>query len=221
MTEKPILIVDDHPLFRDALKVAIESLALERTLLTASNLKEAQAVLDGGEISLILLDIHLEDCDGFQGLVTLRQLAPKTPILMCSAMEEEDVILRALDLGAAGFIPKSAPLKDICDGVKTVLGGEIYAPTLQNASPSVGLATDSAEKRLQTLTPAQTRVLAGVAEGLLNKQIAHDMGISEATVKAHMTAIFRKLGVTNRTQVVLLAKSLSVANPAVSQTLAS
>lgn len=214
MSHAPILIVDDHPLFRDALKVAVESLGLERDLVTASSLKEAQDAVSQGSISLALLDIHLDDCDGFKGLLSLKQLAPDTPILICSASDEQGVVGRALGLGAAGFLPKSASLSEICDGIKAVMHGEVYAPHGYDPSDDSASDADSTEKKLQSLTPAQMRVLAGVADGLLNKQIAFDMGISEATVKAHMTAIFRKLGVTNRTQVVLLAQNLAVANPA-------
>lgn len=208
----PTLIVDDHPLFRDALKMALASTQVEGSILEAGSLAEAAEILAAGPVALVLLDLHLDDCDGFKGLMAIRKGHPDTPVILCSASEDHAVVRQAIRLGAAGFIPKSEPLDQIVGAISQVLAGEVWVPS------SAALQADDSDKadadaKLSQLTPAQMRVLDGVVEGRLNKQIAYDMSISEATVKAHMTAIFRKLGVTNRTQVVLMAQSLKVADP--------
>jgi DNA-binding NarL/FixJ family response regulator len=208
---KSLLVVDDHPLFRAALKQAARLAAPDYELVEAASLGEAKAKLrDGLEPALITLDLRMSDSDGLIGLLTLKAEAPALPVIVVSADDSQETASRAMACGAAGYITKSAPLNEIVAAIKAVLVGEKWAPNAASLNDP-----DEASKRLLSLTPAQMRVLMGISDGLLNKQIAYDMGISEATVKAHVTAVFRKLDVFNRTQAVLAAKSILLAqNPA-------
>lgn len=198
------LIVDDHPLFRDALETAL-SLAsgATATAVHAGSLKEALEQADGEPFHLVLLDLNLSDAHGFDGFARLQSEGLSCPIVVVSATESGSVFQQARTLGAAGYLPKSLGLEDLAAALATVLdGGQWFPETTQDPA-------DNAQNvdRVATLTPAQQRVITGLSDGLLNKQIAYEMGISEATVKAHMTAIFRKLGANNRTQALLIYKS--------------
>lgn len=197
-----ILTIDDHPLFRSALKIAIGRAAPETEAVEAASLAEARAVLAArGKPLLALLDLRLPDAEGFGGLIELKVALENAPVAMVSGDESPGVIRAALRLGAAGFIPKSSSLDEIVEAVTCLIAGMSWAPDVEDAPEE-----NNAAERLASLTAAQQRVLVGLQKGLLNKQIAYDSGISEATVKAHMTAIFRKLGVHSRTQAVLAAK---------------
>lgn len=206
-----ILVADDHPLFREALKGAVSR------LLPGANLVEsdsADALFASAEAhpdaDLVLLDLNMPGAHGFSALVHLRAVQPQLPVIVVSAREEARVVRRALDHGAAGFIPKSSDPGTIRDAIAAVLDGGQWVPP--QAEHAEGLAPEEAQvaARLQELTPQQFRVLGMLGSGLLNKQIAHALGVSEATVKAHMTAILRKLGASNRTQAVLMAGRLAV-----------
>lgn len=201
MAQTPlVLIVDDHPLFRDALETALERAYPDGAqAVHAGSLEAALGCLDAEPADLILLDLNLGDASGFEGLSRLKAGAPETPVYVVSATETPTAYGRARALGAAGYLPKSLPLEDLSAALATALDGGQWFPEPEDGSG----AHDSAE-RIASLTPAQRRVLAGLSDGLLNKQIAYEMGISEATVKAHMTAIFRKLGANNRTQALLI-----------------
>ncbi|MEO1642921.1 MAG: response regulator transcription factor [Pseudomonadota bacterium] len=199
------LIVDDHPLFRDALETALrEAFTDEAETTHAKDLASATDALSEQAHDLVLLDLNLPDVDGFDGLTNLKAKFQDTPIVIVSATESAEAFDRAQLLGAAGYMPKSLGLEDMAAVMVTVVDGGTWFP------PSNGAKTDSDKSelaaRVASLTPAQQRVLAGLSDGLLNKQIAYDMGISIATVKAHMTAIFRKLGANNRTQALLIYK---------------
>ncbi|MCR9270215.1 MAG: response regulator transcription factor [Hyphomonadaceae bacterium] len=203
-TAPKALIVDDHPLFRDALETAL-SLASGATALAvhAGSIKEALDQTDGNEFNLILLDLNLVDASGFDGLARLQSSGLTCPIVVVSASESDSIFQQAQTLGAAGYLPKSLGLQDLAAALATVLdGGQWFPETTSGATDD----TDNTN-RVASLTPAQRRVITGLSDGLLNKQIAYEMGISEATVKAHMTAIFRKLGANNRTQALLIYKS--------------
>jgi len=201
-----ILIVDDHPLFREALVSAISQATGDTAeTLSCGTLDDAQAQLADRSADLILLDLTLGDTSGFDGIIRLNAQAPDIPVAIVSATETEDAFRRARSLGACGFLPKSLPLQSLRDALDRLLSGDDWFPESQSASSQ----TDASAERIASLTPAQRRVLDGVSDGLLNKQIAFEMGISEATVKAHMTAIFRKLGVHNRTQALLALKAAS------------
>jgi len=196
-----ILTVDDHPLFRSALKIAISRACPEADVVEAGSLDEARKALSSrGRPLLALLDLRLPDSDGFGGLIEMRELLTGAPIAMVSGDESPANVAMALKLGAAGFIPKSTSLEGMIDAITHLVAGMIWAPEVDASD------VDEDADRIASLTVAQQRVLIGLQKGLLNKQIAFDSGISEATVKAHMTAIFRKLGVQSRTQAVLAAR---------------
>jgi DNA-binding NarL/FixJ family response regulator len=203
-----IIIADDHPLFRSALAHAVGKVWPEAAIIEASSAAEARAALEAGAAEALLLDLHMADSTGLSVLMDLRQDYPALPIVIVSASEEPRVAAAAAQLGAAGFIPKSASLDAMREGLAAVQGGDGWFP----ASSAAGEDDDLA--RIASLTPAQRRILGAIRQGLLNKQIAYELAISEATVKAHITAILRKLGVNSRTQAVLLAAKLDVDQPA-------
>lgn len=202
------VIADDHPLFRGALKQAIAGLADVSSVLEAGNFESVKAILAANEdIDIVLLDLSMPGASGLSGLISLRGIHATVPVVIISAHDDPETIRRALELGASGFISKSASMDEIRQAVESVLSGEISSP----ADIDLGVERDpeisDLIRRLQSLTPQQTRVLGMLAEGLLNKQIAYELGVSEATIKAHVSAILQKLGVDSRTQaVILLAK---------------
>lgn len=206
MAGKPVIIADDHPLYRAALRRAVEGAASGRKIIEASSLAEARAAVEQSVPGLLCLDLHMEDSDGFAGLLATRQDFPALPIAIISGSEDRSVARRARDFGAAAFIPKSLDVAEIRAAIAAVLDGDTWFP--DNTSADGDAAEDALTERLATLTPAQLKVLLFVQKGLLNKQIAYEMSISEATVKAHMTAIMRKLNVQTRTQAVLAAGAL-------------
>ena len=207
-----LLIADDHPLFRDALKRAVLQALPDATLREADGVTSLHAVVDAHpDLELLLLDLHMPGAIGFSALVHIRGQHPGLPIIVVSAHEEATIIRRAIAHGASGYIPKSASVETIVDAVRKVLDGDLWLPASASLTDSVLKADEAgAAARVAVLTPQQFRVFNMIAEGLLNKQIAYDLGVSEATVKAHMTAIMRKLGVSNRTQVALLASHLAI-----------
>lgn len=206
-----ILIADDHPLFREALRGAVARQLPAARLVEADSVPGLFALAERHpDADLLLLDLNMPGAQGFSALVHLRALLPQLPIVIVSAREEPSVMRRAMDHGAAGFIPKSADAARIAEAIGAVLEGGTWAPPA--AARASGIDGDEARvaQALRELTPAQFRVLGMVGTGLLNKQIAHELDVSEATVKAHLTAVMRKLGVGNRTQAVLLAGKLAV-----------
>lgn len=211
MSEGPrVLIVDDHPLFRDALAVALRGAYPSAEPMFAGSLAEALSRLDALPCDLVLLDLNLGDTHDFEGLTRLKTRRPGLPIVVVSATDAPHAVQTARDLGASGYLPKSLSLEDLSAALATTLDGGEWFPEL----PGVTGTDISAARRIASLTPAQRRVLDGLANGLLNKQIAHEMDISVATVKAHMTAIFRKLGVLNRTQALLIyQEAVSAGDP--------
>jgi len=200
-----VIIADDHPLFRSALAHAVGKVWPDAAIIEASSAAEARAALAGGAEAL-LLDLHMADSTGLSVLMDLRQDYPALPIVIVSASEEPRVAAAAAQLGAAGFIPKSASLDAMREGLAAVRDGDGWFP-------ATSAEQDDDLARIASLTPAQRRILAAIRQGLLNKQIAFELTISEATVKAHITAILRKLGVNSRTQAVLLAAKLDVDQP--------
>lgn len=202
----PIIIADDHPLFRTALSHAVAKVWSGIEVVEASTAASARAELGEGAEAL-LLDLHMEDSQGLSVLMDLRQDYPALPIAIVSASEEPRVYAAAQQLGAAAFIPKSASLDEMRDALTAVRDGD-------NWFPENDTEEDDDLTRMASLTPAQRRILSAIKQGLLNKQIAYELDISEATVKAHITAIFRKLGVVSRTQAALIAAKLDVEQPA-------
>ncbi|WP_417472100.1 response regulator transcription factor [Luteimonas mephitis] len=206
-----ILVADDHPLFREALRGAVQRVLPDVQLREAEDVDALYALVDAEpDADLLLLDLNMPGAQGFSALVHLRALHPQLPIVMVSAREEPAVMRRALDHGAMGFIPKSADAATLGEAITRVLDGDRWAPAAAHAAPAASADEHDAAQRLQGLTPQQFRVLQMLGEGLLNKQIGYELGVSEATIKAHMTAILRKLGASNRTQAVLIAGRLAL-----------
>jgi DNA-binding NarL/FixJ family response regulator len=206
-----ILVADDHPLFREALRGAVQRVLPDVQLREAEDVDALYALVDAEpDADLLLLDLNMPGAQGFSALVHLRALHPQLPIVMVSAREEPTVMRRALDHGAMGFIPKSADAATLGQAITRVLDGDRWVPATALAAPAATAAEHDAAQRLQGLTPQQFRVLQMLGEGLLNKQIGYELGVSEATIKAHMTAILRKLGASNRTQAVLIAGRLAL-----------
>ncbi|WP_166840238.1 LuxR C-terminal-related transcriptional regulator [Rheinheimera pleomorphica] len=214
-----LIVADDHPLFRNALINAISStFATKATIETDSFDSTCEALEQHPDTDLLLLDLHMPGNCGFLGLIQLRKTHPTLPIVVISASEELDVIRRVMAFGASAYVPKSANPADISAALNAVMAGELWVPqgikkqVLEQHSNEAEDDLDLAAKVAQ-LTAQQYKVLYYLTEGWLNKQIAYDLHISEATVKAHITAIFRKLGVTNRTQVVIQAQRLTLEPP--------
>ncbi len=210
MAAHEILIADDHPLFRSALHQALTlGLGSGVRLVEAASIAELENRLaEKGDWDLVLLDLNMPGAYGFSGLVLLRGQYPQVPVVMISAQEEAAVVARSREFGASGFIPKSSPLEVIQHAVRAVLDGDEWWPVQSDTAVSVSAEAKAASAGLASLTPQQFRVLTMVCEGLLNKQIAYELSVSEATVKAHVTAIFRKLGVRTRTQAALLLQQM-------------
>jgi DNA-binding NarL/FixJ family response regulator len=210
-----IVIADDHPLVRDAVKQAIAKDLSDAVIREAASLGDVeQSIADSGSPDLVLLDLHMPGMQGFTGLVYLRSRFPDVPVAMISASAEPRIMRRAIDYGACGFIPKSAPMEDIRTAVREILAGNDWLPAEAGGAPDTADEDAQLSSRLAALTPQQLRVLGMLSEGMLNKQIAFDLEISEATVKSHVSAILQKLDVNSRTQAVILASRLNVEDPA-------
>jgi len=207
-----IIIADDHPLFRGALKQAIQGVADEIVIIEAGDFDAARtAAQDNPETDLMLLDLAMPGVSGFAGLTSLRSAFPALPVIIVSATDDRSTIRRALDLGASGFISKSCGLDDIRAGIQAVLEGDIWVPKGETSQSEEDAARSDILDRLRTLTPQQHRVLSMLGEGLLNKQISYELGFSEATIKAHVSAILLKLNVDSRTQAVIKLGRLNMA----------
>jgi DNA-binding NarL/FixJ family response regulator len=206
-----ILVADDHPLFREALRGAVVRVIPDARLHEAENAEGLYAMADAHpDADLLLLDLNMPGAQGFSALVHLRGLHPQLPVVMVSAREEPAVIRRALDHGAMGFIPKSSNAETLGTALRRVLDGDRWVPDSADSAPRTGPDEQDVAARVRELTPQQFRVLQMLGSGKLNKQIGYELGVSEATIKAHMSAILRKLGASNRTQAVLMAGKLSV-----------
>ncbi len=199
-----ILVADDHPLFRQALTLAVMQVLPQARIVEAGSLdRAAAAVREGGDLALILLDLNMPGAVGYSGVALLHAEAPDVPILVISGADRAAAFGQVARFGAVGFVGKDAPLEQIEAAIAAALAGERMTPDLQPHD-------DDMATRVASLTPTQLRVLLGVLAGRLNKQIAHDLGIAEATVKVHMTALLRKLDVGNRTQAAVAARALGL-----------
>lgn len=204
---KKIIIADDHPLFRDALHQSIQQSFGETQVFDADSFSSLQRVIRAhDDADLILLDLHMPGAVGFSALNFLGLQCPQIPVTMISASEDVETVARAMEFGAAGFIPKSSPIAVIVEAIERVLAGDEWLPKgmAEQMSDLQREHTDFAQ-RLAALTPKQFRILMMLTDGRLNKQIADEVCVSEATIKAHLTEIFKKLGVNNRTQAATLA----------------
>lgn len=210
--EAPFLIIaDDHPLVRGAIRQAVFTAFPASRFVEAESLVQIEAALAAADElpDLLLLDLYMPGVEGFSGLVYLRSAFPELPIAVISAREDPTIMRMAIQHGALGFVPKSASIDLIREAIGRMLEGEVWAPIEALEEAPLGAGPDRIVlEKLAKLTPQQIRVLAMLGEGMLNKQIAHELGISEATVKAHVSAILAKLGVDNRTQAVILAAPL-------------
>lgn len=208
-----IIIADDHPLCRGALHQTVKNLYPTAQISEASTLEHLiEQISFGPNIDLILLDLSMPGVRGFSGLLYLRSQHPNIPVAICSATEDSTTIRRALDFGASGFIPKSARLDTMAMAVHAIMGGEVWIP--DDVDLDVIDKDEEMIKRMSSLTPQQMRVLMMVSEGLLNKQIAYRLSVSEATIKAHVSAILQKLNVESRTQAVIIANRVGVVQAA-------
>jgi DNA-binding NarL/FixJ family response regulator len=204
MSGYSFIIVDDHPLFRGALSQALGDAFADAEVLEAGSLDElTDQLASAGEIDLILLDLAMPGVHGVSGLLYLRSQHPETPVAVVSASDDPGTIRQCLDCGASGFIPKSQPVDCIRDAIRKILQGEVWLPADVDLATVPAGETAELVSRVSTLTPQQVRVLMMLGEGLLNKQIAFKLGVSEATIKAHVSAILQKLGVDSRTQAVI------------------
>ncbi|MCM2337444.1 MAG: response regulator transcription factor [Lysobacter sp.] len=213
-----LLIADDHPLFRAALRQAATDAVPDTTVAEADSLDGVLSALDTDPgIDLVLLDLHMPGNHGLAGLAAVRAQHPEVAVVVVSANDDPRVVRRALDHGAAGYLPKSSGLEELRDAVRAVLACEQWLPGSLRAAvartQSSSTDTDLAA-RLASLSPQQFRVLTFVAQGLLNKQIADRLDVQERTVKAHLSAIFERLGVRNRTQAGVILRELELSDPA-------
>lgn len=208
-----ILIADDHPLFRMALKQAVMQAFPKATVVEAENIDNLERLTESGaQFAFILLDLHMPGAHGFSGLIFMRERYRTVPLIVVSASEEPTIIHKTMEYGANGFIPKSATIDTIVKAIEKICAGEKWLPAhvMPQTNPLLKQEDHDLAKSIAALTPQQFRVLGMLAEGQLNKQIAFDLNVSEATIKAHMTAIFRKLGVRNRTQAVIKLQELEI-----------
>ena len=204
------VIADDHPLFRGALIQALAGMAQGGQILEAGDFEGVKSLMsENHDIDIVLLDLTMPGASGLSGLVALRGIDSAIPIIVVSAHDDPTTIRRSLDLGASGFISKSASMDQIRSAVQAVMDGGVAVPDGLDLGEEGDPEISDLIARLQTLTPQQTRVLGMLAEGLLNKQIAYELTVSEATIKAHVSAILQKLGVDSRTQAVIKLSRIS------------
>lgn len=210
-----LLIADDHPLYRDAIRGALTSNFEQLTLLEAADLDTTVEMLHHNkQIDLLLLDLHMPGSGDLFGLIHIRKIFPDLPVAVVSGLEDVDIISKVINVGAMGFVPKTTSAAQISQAVNVMLEGDIWLPE-SYAANDVELDTEFTELavKVASLTPAQYKVLCYMRDGLLNKQIGYNLDIATATVKAHVTGIFKKLHINNRTQAVLIASHLQLAPP--------
>ena len=203
------MIADDHPLFRGALREAVTGLFEGVDIAEAGTFNEVAELLErGSDVDLVLLDLTMPGVRGFSGLMYLRAQYPSVPVIVVSANDDPAAIRRCMEFGASGFIPKTLGVEAIRTAISRILGGGVWTPPDVDLTAGSDAETAELMARMTTLTPQQVRVLMMLSEGLLNKQIAYQLGVSEATVKAHVSAILQKLGVESRTQAVIAAAKI-------------
>ncbi|MDH6257027.1 DNA-binding NarL/FixJ family response regulator [Bradyrhizobium sp. BR13661] len=205
-----LVIADDHPLFRDALRQAVAGVLSTAKIDEAGSFEDLTKLLEQtSDVDLVLLDLSMPGISGFSGLIYLRAQYPAIPVVIVSASDDSATIRRSLDFGASGFIPKRFGVETLRDAILKVMEGDVWVPADTDLSAAADPDMTKLRDRLVTLTPQQVRVLMMLSEGLLNKQIAYELGVSEATIKAHVSAILQKLGVESRTQAVIAAAKIA------------
>ena len=208
-TNYRLVIADDHPLFRGALREAVAGMLERVDIAEAGTFDEVVGLLDrAGDVDLILLDLKMPGVRGFSGLMYMRAQYPSVPVVVVSANDDPSAIRHCMEFGASGFIPKTLSVEAMRGAIRRVLDGGVWTPPDIDLSSGSDAETAELMARMATLTPQQVRVLMMLSEGLLNKQIAYQLGVSEATVKAHVSAILQKLGVESRTQAVIAAAKI-------------
>ena len=210
-----ILIADDHPLFRAALKQVIATAYPGTTVLEAADIPAVQQVLPRRPaVDLVLLDLHMPGAHGFSALSFITGNYPSCAVIVVSANTHPETLRRAIDYGARGFLAKSADVEEMTHTISEVLRGQTVIPSAANgAHRGADIKSLDVAESVARLTPQQFRVVSMLVEGLLNKQIAYELDVTEATIKAHMTEIFKKLGVHSRTQAVLALNTLALESP--------
>lgn len=209
-----LLIADDHPLYRDALRGALSVSLQDLKLLEAEDLPSTIKVLEETDIDLLLLDLHMPGSNDLFGLLHILKLYPDLPVAVVSGTEDANIISKIVGVGALGFIPKTASSDEIATAIQTILDGDVWLPEgISDKIEEVDEEFSKLADSVASLTPSQYKVLCYMRDGLLNKQIGYNLDIAEATVKAHVTAIFHKLGINNRTQAVLIASQLELEPP--------
>lgn len=210
-----LLIADDHPLYRDALKGALKLKYADMDIVETGDLNSTVEALQHTEFDLLMLDLHMPGSSDLFGFLHIQKQFPDLPIAVVSGTEDAALISKIVGLGAMGFIPKTASADEINDALDTMLEGDIWLPeSVRLKIQDVDENFSKLAENVASLTPSQYKVLCYMRDGLLNKQIGYNLDIAEATVKAHVTAIFRKLGINNRTQAVLIASELQLEPPA-------
>ncbi|TDO98707.1 response regulator transcription factor [Marinomonas balearica] len=205
-----LAIADDHPLFRSALTGALKQQFNDVTIHESDDLDSTIEILQQNlELDLLLLDLNMPGCGKLYGLMRIRTDFPDVPVAVISGSEDNKIISTVVESGALGFIPKTCEPLEYASAIHSILDGDVWIPdnvVLEDQKNS----NLEMQRKVAELTPQQFKVLCYLHEGMLNKQIAYELNISEATIKAHITAIFRKLGVNNRTQAVLIASELEL-----------
>jgi DNA-binding NarL/FixJ family response regulator len=209
-TSTHLIIADDHPLFRDALRQAVAGVMDTAKVDEAGSFEDLTALLErDSDVDMVLLDLSMPGISGFSGLIYLRAQYPAIPVVIVSASDDVGTIRKSLDFGASGFIPKRFGVEALRAAIMKVMDGDVWVPPDIDLSAAADPDMARLRDRLVTLTPQQVRVLMMLSEGLLNKQIAYELGVSEATIKAHVSAILQKLGVESRTQAVIAAAKIA------------
>ncbi len=211
--QKKIIIAEDHPLFRSALRFALRDIVDDVQLSEADSIDVLQRIMEKREkADLILLDLNMPGAHGFSGLHFIKGQYPECPVVVISSHEDTDTMVKAMHIGAVAYIPKSSQPEILKEALATVIKGNQWftSATKEAFQSQLKSKANKTEVGIAALTPQQFRILGMIGEGLLNKQIGYELGISEATVKAHVTAIFKKLGVRNRTQAVIVLKELEI-----------
>lgn len=212
MSTYRILIADDHPLYRNAMRNVVADALGEVEILECEDIRSALGLLEDPGVDLVLLDLTMPDADGVDGLSRLREAGPATPIIVCSAQDDPALVRDCFKLGVSGYLPKSSGMEVTRHALQLVRGGGVYVPSEALAETAAkpeeeGASSDDGhEPATGDLTPRQRTVLSLLERGLSNKAIAREMGIGEITVKAHVSAILRKLGVENRLQAIIAVR---------------
>jgi len=207
------VIADDHPLFRTAMTHTLGQKFADAKIEEVGSLPELMGLLKAGlNVDLLLLDLHFPEALGLTGLAKISEQFPEVPVMIVSGNDNPNVIHKTIAIGASGFLPKASSNEDIASAIDAVMAGHVWVPA-DLPEPVASEVDDLPAERIATLTPQQLRVLSMIGQGMYNKQIAAELDVTDATIRAHVTEIFRKLNVTNRTQAVILFSRLQVDDP--------